>query len=109
METVLELVNKPVVAQVADDLAAAQSRIQARFEEFDRAHPEVFRGLVEVAREARSRGHKTYSMAAVWEVFRWNSRLPLNNDFRSRYARKIMAEIPELKGFFETRLLVEEK
>ena len=60
---------------------------------------------MELAREARMRGHRTYSLYAIWEVYRWSHDTPLNNSFRSRYARKIMAEIPELRDFFETRTL----
>lgn len=83
-----------------------EETIQGRFERFHAENPEVFTGLVTLALEAKARGHKRYSMAAVWEVYRWNTRLPLNNDFRARYARKIMAEVAELRDFFETRTLV---
>jgi hypothetical protein len=50
----------------------------------------------------------------LFEVMRWNwfmtttdpdSDFKLNNNYRSRYARKLMDEYPELDGIFEVREL----
>jgi hypothetical protein len=87
--------------------------IQERFEEFHAAHPEVYTYLLALAREVRHKGYKRYGIGALWERLRWHFQIEealgedfkLNNDFRSRYARKLMQEQPELDGFFEIREL----
>ncbi len=59
------------------------------------------------------RGWMHYGIAALWEAARFsrdvqvgpNGGFKLNNNFRSRLARRLMAEVPELDGFFEIRRL----
>jgi hypothetical protein len=88
--------------------------IQDRFEEFDREHPEVYRFLLEKSRLALSKGRKQFSIKSLWESARWffefehdsEEEFKLNNNYHSRYARKLMAENPDLAGFFETRQLL---
>jgi hypothetical protein len=49
----------------------------------------------------------------MWERMRWHFQIEkgmdeefkLNNNFRSRYARKIMKAHPDLEDFFELRIL----
>lgn len=87
--------------------------IQQAFEEFDQAHPEVYEYLVRLAFEAYRRGFRHYGIGALWERMRWHfqiekdmdSDFKLNNNFRSRYARKIIAQYPDLEDFFELRAL----
>lgn len=87
--------------------------IQSKFEDFDHAHPEVYAKIVEFARLARQRGFARYGIGSVWERMRWHFNFEqrtsddfkLNNNFRSRYARKIMDSEPDLEGFFSTRKL----
>lgn len=87
--------------------------IQEAFEEFDRAHPEVYEYLVRLAFEVYRRGFRHYGIGALWERMRWHFQIEkdmdeefkLNNNFRSRYVRKIIAEHPELEDFFELRCL----
>jgi hypothetical protein len=93
-------------------MSLAYFSIQARFEDFDRKHPEVCRRLVRLAFELKERGFKRCGMKFLFERLRWfywvergDADFKLNNDFHSRYARKIMAEFPELQGFFEVREL----
>jgi len=65
------------------------------------------------ALELQRRGVSHYGIGAIWESIRfdWTLRgypaddFKANNNHRSRLARKIMAEHPELAGFFETRQL----
>lgn len=88
-------------------------KIQEAFEAFDRAHPEVYEYLVRLAFEAYDRGFRHYGIGALWERMRWHFQIEkgmdeefkLNNNFRSRYARKIIAEHPVLEDFFELRCL----
>lgn len=91
--------------------------IQARFEEFDRLNPQVRAKLVEMARELVRNGHKKIGMAMLYEVLRWHylkaigpvtadsSGYKLNDNYTSRYARKIMETCDDLKAVFETRTL----
>lgn len=93
------------------DHAPGAHTIDEAFEEFHRANPKVFSGLVDLAREAKERGAQHYGIAALFEVLRWNSGkitpdddgYKLNNNLRAVYARRIMAAHPELDGFFRTR------
>ena len=87
--------------------------IQARFEAFHHANPQVYELLVRFARDARRTGRQHYGIAAIFERVRWhvyietrsNDDFKLNNDFRSRYARLIMEKEPDLIDFFELREL----
>lgn len=87
--------------------------IQEAFEEFDRLHPEVCTYLVALAFELYRKGWTHYGIGALWERMRWHfwieldlgEDFKLNNNYRSRYARKIMTEHEELAGFFEVREL----
>jgi hypothetical protein len=87
--------------------------IQERFEKFHAHHPDVYAGLCALARKAKARGHKTFGIARIWEVMRWEvsvasdlvEEYKLSNSFRSRYSRLIMEQEPDLAGFFTTREL----
>jgi hypothetical protein len=88
--------------------------IQSKFETFHAANPWVYDALVKMARRAKWRGRERLGIGMLAEVLRWDymlatddpsSDFKLNNNYRSRYARKIMEEHPELDGMFETREL----
>lgn len=88
--------------------------IRAKFEKFDDEHPEVYRELVRLAREWVSVGNARLGIATLFERLRWEWHVTgltdrdgfkLNNNYRSHYARKIMANEPDLDGLFETRTL----
>jgi hypothetical protein len=88
--------------------------IEARFREFHEANPLVYTNLVRLAREAKDKGHNRISIGMLWEVLRWNkliavvdatSRYELNDNYRSRMARLIMQQEPDLDGMFEVREL----
>jgi hypothetical protein len=96
----------------------AQDKIQARFEKFHGDNPVFYRLLVKYTREAvaaleaKGRG-RHYGIAAVVERVRWHvnveasgiEEFKMPNDFRSRYARLIMKQEPDLQGVFELREL----
>lgn len=100
-----------------DSLYRARRRgtIQERFDTFHHNHPEVYRELVELAWTARRHGRHRIGIGHLFEVLRWQRMIrglpdpaegvKLNNDYRSRYARLIMAREPGLDGMFETRQL----
>lgn len=87
--------------------------ITARFTEFHQRNPGVYAAIVHLARLRRDAGWSTGSMAQIFEVLRWEADLcivsddglKLNNDFRAPYARLVMANEPDLAGFFHTRTL----
>ena len=84
--------------------------IDALFERFNAAHPEVYDELLAMARRAVAAGRTRIGMKMLFEVVRWNRTVggaeegfKLNNVLTSRYARALMADHPELDGLFETR------
>lgn len=94
-----------------DDLFV-KDRIEEAFEKFDSEHPIVYRELVRLARVWRSHGTAKLGIAILFERLRWEWHVSglrdaegfkLNNNFRALYARKIMAENPDLDGIFELR------
>lgn len=83
--------------------------IQARFERFHAANPEVYVELVRLARKLRNQGLSSYGIVGLYEVLRYDRSLKtdgkpfkLSNDFRSRYARLIMDQEEDLRDFFRT-------
>lgn len=82
-----------------------------KFEKYHEANPRVYELFKRFAREAKAR-RKRYSASAIFERIRWHSEVEtnggdfkINNYFRPWYARKLMEECPEFRGFFETRRL----
>lgn len=91
---------------------AKAATIQERFEEFHKRNPQVYNAMRSLALGMKRRGFRRWSTKAVYEVMRWQYAMQtqgeafkLSNDFTSRYARLLMAQEPELDGFFDTREL----
>lgn len=89
-----------------------ETKLEAKFQEFHRENPRVYAALKEKALQLRSRGWNRYGIKAIMEVVRFHRALEttdpdfkLNNNYSSRYARMLMAQEPELIGFFEIREL----
>ena len=93
--------------------------IQDQFMAFYNANPSVYIELVKLAKNFKDRGHRKIGIGMLWEVLRWQRAMAttdpngddwkLNNNFRSRYARAIMHNEPELTAFFEIRYLPSEE
>lgn len=94
--------------------------IDKQFILFHEDNPHVYLTLVKEARDLRERGWETFGMKCLYERARWlltmKTRIPedmepykLNNNYTSRYARLIMQQEPDLKGFFNLRKLKEEQ
>lgn len=88
-------------------------RIQASFERFHAENPEVYRLLVQFARQVKASGKPAYGIESLFARLRWHFEIEtkgdtfkLNNNYRSRYARLIMHREPDLESFFTTRGLV---
>jgi hypothetical protein len=92
----------------------ASDSIDAAFDAFHTANPWVYKALVSLALDMHVRGRQRVGIGMLFEVLRWQhalatvddaSEFKLNNNYRSRYARLIMATVPALDGIFETRKL----
>lgn len=76
-------------------------------------HPEIYDELLRLARRWKAAGHTRCSINMLFEIVRYESGLAhsdgdgpaLNNSLRSRYARLLMWNEPDLVGLFETRSL----
>lgn len=88
------------------------SNITEKFQAFHLKYPEVYRELVELAKDAKLHGRSMYGIRPLWEVLRYRILLEptprpykLSDNYPSRYARLIMEREPDLQGFFRTRPL----
>lgn len=86
------------------------------FQAFNEANPHIYDALVNLARDLRIRGHWRIGIGMLFEVLRWQTAMvttdtafKLNNNYRSHYARAIMADHPDLDGIFELRELRDER
>jgi hypothetical protein len=94
-----------------------EETIEEQFQSFHAAHPEVYDHLRKLALRMVRRGHKRLGIGMLWEVLRWRTMLgarpdeddgqgwKLNNNYRSRYARLLADQVPELADVFHTREL----
>ncbi len=87
--------------------------IQEKFEQFHQLNPWVYRAFVKLAREDKKLGYRT-SIKSLFEIVRYkyrrhtrdsNADFRINNNYHSRYARRIMECTPDLAGVFATREL----
>lgn len=88
-------------------------RIERDFWAFHIANPHVYAELREHALALRHRGRSHYGIKALFEVVRFHRALDttdkcsewkLNNSYTALYARLLMANEPELRDFFRTRV-----
>lgn len=82
----------------------------SQFLAFHARYPEVYEALVDLAFERYDAGHEKCGMRLLYEVARWRLSLrvqggtyKLNSDYVPYYSRLIMADHPELQGFFTLR------
>ena len=81
---------------------------EQKFHEFHRNNPHVYTFLVSAARKLQARGVDRYSIAGLFEVFRYESALSttdssgfkLSNNYKPYYARLIMTRESDLDGYF---------
>lgn len=95
-------------------LSGGGKTLQAKFEAFHGAHPDVYAEFKKIAYQLLALGVRHYGAGAIFEVMRFNRTVSgrdigepfkLNNVYRSRYARLLIDEDPTFAGFFETRAL----
>ncbi len=92
------------------DHSVTGSTIDEQFESFHRTNPHVYEMLKMLALKTKRSGREQYGMAGLFEVLRWTHTIEthgdefkLNNNYRALYARLLMKNEPELKGFFKLR------
>lgn len=88
-------------------------KVQNTKEAFEQEHlkrPFIYDELKKLSMQLLLAGRRKYSINGLFEVLRWHRALEkpdddfkLNNIFRSWYARKLMLEVKELRGFFNFR------
>jgi hypothetical protein len=86
--------------------------IEQCFWKFHLRHPRVYEELRNHAINLKRRGRKHYGVKALFEVIRYHRALEtdepgkqwlLNNNYSALYARLLMKNEPELRGFFRLR------
>ena len=90
-------------------------QLDAEFVQFLRDNPTIYPQFRMLAVKLKARGIERWGAKAIWEVLRYELALKavttgekyaLNNNYTSRFARKLMNEEPEdFAGFFEIRSL----
>lgn len=84
---------------------------EQKFEAFHRRNPHVYKAIVQIALDLKARGFGRCSIWLIFNRLRWlyaiqtsGDEYRLNNNFTAYYARLVMATVPDLDGFFETRM-----
>jgi hypothetical protein len=86
--------------------------IKEQVKRFDSEHPEMWKLFIRFTFDRIRRGHKHYSVNAIFERIRWEvdsvggkdqATFKLNNNYRAIYSRRFHQEHPEYDGFFRTR------
>jgi hypothetical protein len=92
------------------DLFGGDVETARQFWEFHEENPHVYDEIVRLCRQANARGFKHWSINGIFEVIRWNRAIKtraddykLNNNLKTPYARYVMQNEPDLRGFFITR------
>lgn len=87
--------------------------IEAEFDAFDKANPQVYQAFVRFAHEAIAAGMTALSSKFIIERVRWESMMSttgmpfkINNNFTSRYARKFGHDFPAHADKFRNRELI---
>lgn len=88
--------------------------IEQQFVAFHHENPQVYKALVDMARRWKQAGNEVCGIGMLFEVLRWEvgiatrgDQFTLNNNYRSRYARLIAANEPDLADMFHMRRLRE--
>ena len=86
--------------------------IQEKFESFHALNPWVYNAFVRITDDWLARGRGRIGIGMLTEILRWQygratvgDEFRINNNYRSRYVRLLIAEHPEYADAFETREL----
>lgn len=87
-----------------------ETEVAKRAAEFDRQNPSIYGLFIKFTMEAYRAGRRKFGAQAIFERIRWHVQVEttgdefkVNNSHIAYFARKAMAEHPQLAGFFETR------
>lgn len=93
-----------------DDFQGVAPHIVDSFLKFHETNPKVYSMFKIFACQLRQGGLSHYGSKAIMERIRWHFEVEhkqkdfkVNNNYASCYARLLMREAPEFKGFFELR------
>ncbi len=93
-------------------LDSRYEELKAKFEEWDRANPEVWELFRKFTFQMIKRGFKNYSGSAIVNIVRWHtdkadvdgqSTFKVNQNYYPFYTRRFMELFPEFGDFFRTR------
>ncbi|MEK2479553.1 hypothetical protein [Streptomyces noursei] len=100
----------PIAAIRQPENPGGKLTIQERFEAFHQLNPWILKHLERLTGDCVERGLKRIGIGMLFEVLRWQYGLAtrgepwkLNNDYRSRYVRRLIELHPEWSPLFETR------
>jgi hypothetical protein len=88
-------------------------QLDAEVDRFIADNPQVWQKFRLLALKIKAKGYDRWGAKSLWEVLRWEMALEtnapgnspkLNNNYTSRFARKLMEE-EDFRAFFETRSL----
>lgn len=87
--------------------------LDARFAEYHRRNPRVYKLFKQYAFQVKRTGREHFGGKVIMERIRWYQMFEtndpegfkINNSYVSRYVRLLVKEHPEFEGFFETRRL----
>ncbi|MEU7158520.1 hypothetical protein [Streptomyces chrestomyceticus] len=98
------------VAPLRHPKALGSASIQDRFESFHQLNPWILDQLETLTLDCVNQGIKRVGIGMLFEVLRWQygratrgEPWKLNNDYRSRYVRKLIDLHPEWSPLFELR------
>jgi hypothetical protein len=87
--------------------------IKARFDDYDRANPAIWKLFKRYAFSVWAAGLRRTAAKMIIERIRWEQSVvtagaepyKINNDFTAYYARKYQTEFPKRADLFQTRVL----
>lgn len=93
-----------------DEYAPKNTRLWNKFMRFHQANPHVYQIFKNTMIEAKEKGFNNIGIGFLAEVIRWNTNIKtfgdlykIGNTYRAYYARLLMHDNPDYKGFFRTR------
>jgi len=92
------------------DHAQPDHKLLSQWNQCKAKHPQLLPEMARIARELQAMGRERYSINGLFEILRWETRhttgdhgLKMNNNHRAFAARELMADYPDLDGFFKLR------
>ena len=106
-------VNDDAAKVMQESLFRNKKRIRDRFVKFHLENPDVYVRIVGIARQMKQRGVVKMGISLIYDRLRWlhfletrgEEAFKLNDNYRSEYARLVMAQQSDLVGFFRIRSL----